>query len=69
MLEADENVPGLELLDAGVENGGGGSEGVGLERWVGEIWVDAGALLEGVGEEDAIAGICGRGRSLSLRQS
>lgn len=64
MLESNKEVSGLELLGSGVENGGGGSEGVGLERWVGEVWVDSGAVVEGVGEEDAIAGICSRGRSL-----
>ena len=33
---------------------------------VGEIWVDAGVVPEGVVEEDVVAGICSMGRSLEF---
>lgn len=64
MLEADEEVPGLKLLGPSIEDGGRGLEGVGLERCVGKEGVDSGALIEGVCQEDAVAGICSRRRSL-----
>lgn len=61
VLKPYEDLPGLEVHVGVVEDSEDGLEAVGLVGWIGGGDLPAGGV--GVGDEDAVAGIGGRGGS------